>query len=90
VLRSLAGSLNIINFVLNYSRAIRCVNVELKTNVSEISSVTIIRVDVVNDHASLIYQSVKSMPRPIGVLYSRRAESNCAVTHPTVTYHHVA
>jgi hypothetical protein len=44
--------------VLKSSRAIRCVNGELKTNVSEISSVSIIRVDVVNDHMSLIYTPV--------------------------------
>jgi hypothetical protein len=31
------------------------VNIELKTNVSEMSSVSIIRVDVVNGHMSLIF-----------------------------------
>jgi hypothetical protein len=30
------------------------------------------------------------MPLPIGVLCSRRAGSNCAVTHPTATTHRVA
>jgi hypothetical protein len=34
-----------------------------------------------------VYQSVKSMSLPIGVLRSMEAESNCAVTHPTLTFH---
>jgi hypothetical protein len=42
-------------YMLKYSRAIRCVYFELKTNVSELSSISIIRVDMVNDHMSLIY-----------------------------------
>jgi hypothetical protein len=37
------------------SRTTSHVNVELKTNVSEISYVSIFRVDVVNEHISLIY-----------------------------------
>jgi hypothetical protein len=41
--------------VPTFSRAISRVNVKLKTNVSEISSVYIIRVDVVNDRISLIF-----------------------------------
>jgi hypothetical protein len=55
----------------------------LKTNVSDVFSVIIIRVDVVTGHMSLM--SVCQ----IGVLFllvkyvSRRAE----VTHPTLTYH---
>jgi hypothetical protein len=51
------------------------VSVELHTNVSvsELSSVSIIRVDVVNDHLLLIF-----------------IVRNCGVTHPTLTYHHVA
>lgn len=49
------------------------VSVELHTNVSEMSSVSIIRVDVVNDHLLLIF-----------------IVRNCGVTHPTLTYHHVA
>jgi hypothetical protein len=36
--------------VLKFSQTISLVNVELKTNFSEISLVSIIRVDVVNDH----------------------------------------
>jgi hypothetical protein len=42
---------NLVN-VLKSSRAISRVNDELKTNVSEISSVFIITVGVVNDHTS--------------------------------------
>jgi hypothetical protein len=76
---------------LKSSRAINRINVELKTNVSEISSVSIFRVDVVNDRMSLIFIPVfKLMPLPIGVLCSRRAESNCTVTHPTLTMPRVA
>jgi hypothetical protein len=72
------------NPVLKSSQAISHVNAELKTNVSEISSVSIIRVDVVNDHMSLIFIPVcQTDPLPIGVLCSRRAESKCTVTHPT-------
>jgi hypothetical protein len=41
--------------VLKCSRAINRINVELKINVSEISSVSIFRVDVVNDRMSLIF-----------------------------------
>jgi hypothetical protein len=37
------------------SRAIRCVDSERKTNVSEISSVSVIRVDAVDDHMSPIF-----------------------------------
>jgi hypothetical protein len=70
--------------VLKSSRAISRVNVELKTNVTEISSVSIIRVDVVNDHMSLIFILVcQTMPLHIGVLCSRRAESNCVTDHPS-------
>jgi hypothetical protein len=35
-----------------------------------------------------LYQFVKSIPLPIVVLCSRRAKSNCAVTHPTLTCRH--
>jgi hypothetical protein len=38
-----------------YARAVSWVSVELKTNVSEISSVSLIRVDVVNGGISLIF-----------------------------------
>jgi hypothetical protein len=41
--------------LLKPSRAISHVNVELKTNVSEISSASIIIVEVMNDHASQIH-----------------------------------
>jgi hypothetical protein len=79
---------------LKSSPAVSLVSVELKTNVSEMSSVSIIRVYVVNDHLLLIfirrYQFIKSMPLPIDVLCGRREVSNCGVTHPTLTYHHVA
>jgi hypothetical protein len=40
--------------VLTSSQAISRVSVELKTNVSELSFVSIIRADVMNDHTSLI------------------------------------
>jgi hypothetical protein len=73
-----------------YSRAISRVNVELKANVSEISSVSTIRFDVVNDRISLIFiPFVKSRPLSIGVLCSKRSESNCAVIHPTLTFYRV-
>jgi hypothetical protein len=70
--------------MLNSSQVISCVNVELKANVSEIS-ISISRVDMVNEHMSLIYiyQSVKLMPHPIGVLCRRKVESNYAVTQLT-------
>jgi hypothetical protein len=51
------------------SWAISHVDVELKTNVSEICSTYIIRVNVMNDHTSHIYQSVKLKPHPTGVLW---------------------
>jgi hypothetical protein len=41
--------------VLKSSQVISCVSVEVKTNTSEVSSISIIRFDVVNDHISLIY-----------------------------------
>jgi hypothetical protein len=41
--------------VLKFSRSISRVNVELKTNVSDISTVSIIRVGVVNDRMLLIF-----------------------------------
>jgi hypothetical protein len=44
--------------VLKSSRPISLLNVEIKTNVSEISSVSIIMADVVNDHTSLIYADI--------------------------------
>jgi hypothetical protein len=44
--------------VLKSSWVITCVNVELKPNVSEISSVSITRVGVVNDGMSLIFTPV--------------------------------
>jgi hypothetical protein len=44
--------------VLKSSRATSRVDVELKTNVSEISTVSIIRTDVVNDRMSLIFTPV--------------------------------
>jgi hypothetical protein len=37
-----------------------------------------------------MYQFDKLLPLPIGVLCSKRAESNCAVTRPTLTFHRVA
>jgi hypothetical protein len=52
--------------VLNSSEAISHVSVELKMN-SEIFSVTIMQVNVVESNMSLI--SVESMP--LGILYSR-------------------
>jgi hypothetical protein len=39
--------------VLTFSGAIRSVNVELKANVTDLSSVSIIRVDAVNDNKYL-------------------------------------
>jgi hypothetical protein len=67
---------------IKFSRPFERVIVELKTDVSEISSVSIIRANSVNDqHVSDIYTSfVRPTPLPIGALCSRRAESNCAVT----------
>jgi hypothetical protein len=44
--------------VLKSSQVIIHVNVELKTNISGISSVSIVRVSVVNDHTSLILMPV--------------------------------
>jgi hypothetical protein len=44
--------------VLKCCRAIRCVNVEAETNVSENSSISIIMVDVVNDRISLLLTPV--------------------------------
>jgi hypothetical protein len=43
------------NLVLNSSRAISRVDVELNTSVSEMSSVAIFRVYVVNDRISFIF-----------------------------------
>jgi hypothetical protein len=62
--------------MLKSSHAIRNINFELKPKVSDISSVSMVRIDVVNNYMSLIHihQSVKSIPHPIGVLWSRRAE----------------
>jgi hypothetical protein len=40
---------------LKFSRAISRLNAEQKTRISEISAVSIIRVDVVNDYISLIF-----------------------------------
>jgi hypothetical protein len=56
------------------------------------SQVFIFRVNVMNDLASLVYifYSVKLMPCPVGILCSRRSESNCVVTHPSLPCHHVA
>jgi hypothetical protein len=73
------------------SREIRPCNVELKTNVSETFwSVTSGSVWWMTACRWYLYQSAKSMPLPIGALCRRRAESYCAVIHPTVTCHHVA
>jgi hypothetical protein len=47
----LSGQMN----VLTYSRAISHVIAELKTSVSEISYISIIRIDVVNGHMLLIF-----------------------------------
>jgi hypothetical protein len=44
--------------VLTFSRAGIRVNVEITANVSEISSVSIVRVDMVSDCKSLIYRPV--------------------------------
>jgi hypothetical protein len=44
--------------MLKSSQVISCVNVELKPSVSAISSVSIIRVGVVNDGMSLIFTPV--------------------------------
>jgi hypothetical protein len=57
--------------MLKSSQAISHINVEIKTNVSGISSLFIIRVNVVNGH---IYQSLKSMPHPFGILCSERTD----------------
>jgi hypothetical protein len=68
----------------------RRVNVEVKINVSDIFSVSIIRVDVVTSHMPLISVS------QFGALFlllnyvSRTAEANCVVTRPTLSYHSVA
>jgi hypothetical protein len=50
-------SLNSADSVLKSSRAISRVNVEQKTNVSVMSPVFIIRVDVLNDHMTVISQT---------------------------------
>jgi hypothetical protein len=60
--------------MLKYSWAISHVAVELKTNVFGIC-ISIVRVDVVNDHMSLMcIQSVKSMRHPIGILCGSKAK----------------
>jgi hypothetical protein len=46
---------------LKSSRAVSRANAELKTEVSGIFSVCITRVDVVNDHTSLIYTGLSNM-----------------------------
>jgi hypothetical protein len=47
-----------IYLMLKSSQVIICVNVELKTNISGISSVSIISVSVMNDPTSLIFMPV--------------------------------
>jgi hypothetical protein len=83
---------NLSHFIKS-SLAICHVNAKLKAKVLEILSFPIIRIYLVNDHMSLIFIPVcqinASSSLPIGVLRSRRAELNCMVTHPTLTYHHV-
>jgi hypothetical protein len=46
---------NILSDALKFPRALSSVKVELKTNVSEFSLVSIIRVDMVNDRVSLMF-----------------------------------
>jgi hypothetical protein len=71
--------------VLKSSQVISFVNAELKTNISETSLISIIMVDVVNDHMSLTFVTVCQInASPIGVLCSMRAESNCVDTHRTL------
>lgn len=43
------------HYVLKSSQAISHVNVELETNFSDLSSISTINVDVMNDYISLIY-----------------------------------
>lgn len=44
-----------VGFMLKSSQEISHVKFEIKTNISEISSVSIFKVNVVNDHISLIF-----------------------------------
>jgi hypothetical protein len=70
--------------MLTFSRAISRVNAELKTNVSEISTVSIIRIDMAKGCMSLIFIPVCQIDAfSVDVLCSRWAKSNCAVTHQT-------
>jgi hypothetical protein len=71
------------------SQAISHVSIELKTSVSEIF-VSITRVDVLNDHTSLIWIVCQIETPSFGILCSRRAESYYMVTHPALIYHYVA
>jgi hypothetical protein len=59
--------------ILKYSGAISRVTVEFTEDVSEISSVSFIRVDVVKDEMSLLYvhKSINAMPHPAGAHMSR-------------------
>jgi hypothetical protein len=55
------------------------IDTESKTSVSVISSAFIFRVDVMTICCWHMYQSVKSVPHPVGVQCRRRPESNCVI-----------
>lgn len=87
-----------VNKVPDFSQVICHVNVESKTKVSEITSISIIRFNLVNDHTSLmhmychlpikpddIYQPVKLMSIPISTLCRRRARSKSVQSSMTLT-----
>jgi hypothetical protein len=50
-----------LQFAKFFSRANSCVSVELKRNISEISLVSIIRVDVVIDRMPLVFTPVRQI-----------------------------
>jgi hypothetical protein len=57
------------NKCLEFSRAISCLNVELKTNVSEISSLSIVRAGVGDDCVSLIFITPSARYLVLSVYY---------------------
>jgi hypothetical protein len=69
------------------SRSISFVIVELRNDVSESCSVSIIRVDVAIFVS--VCQTDASSPS-WKIMHSMRAELHCVATHPAVTYPHVA
>jgi hypothetical protein len=67
------------------SPAISCTNVELKSNISEISSISVMRADVAD-----IYMSLSNQRLFPSVYYAVGGWRQTMVIHPILTYHHVA